>query len=47
MTQPSPFVRKYSFTNAFAASPTRVFPGSSLDLELNNAKATLDQVLRT
>jgi microcystin-dependent protein len=46
MAQPSPFVRKYSFTNAFAASPTMTFPGSSLDLELNNVKGTTDEILQ-
>ena len=42
MSQPRPFA---SFTNSFAANPTQVFPGASLDVELNNIKTTLDQVL--
>lgn len=46
MSQPQPFVRSYSFSNAFAAAPTMTFPGNSLDAELNDAKATLDQVLQ-
>lgn len=46
MTQPTPYTRSYSFTNSFAAAPTQVFPGSSLDAELNNAKITLDQILQ-
>lgn len=45
MTQPTPYVRGYSFTNSFAAQPSQTFPGNSLDAELNNAKVTLDQIL--
>jgi hypothetical protein len=46
VSQPSPFTRSYSYTNSFAANPTQTFPGSALDPELNDAKATLDQVLQ-
>lgn len=45
MSQPTPYNRVTSFSNTFAASPTQVFPGASLDAELNNAKITLDQIL--
>jgi hypothetical protein len=40
-----PLYPLYSFTNAFAANPTMVFPDNSLDAEFNNAKTTLDQIL--
>lgn len=46
MTQPTPFVRTYSYTNSFAANPTQVFPGSALDAELNDVKTTTDQILQ-
>lgn len=46
MSQPQPFQRSYSYTNSFAANPTQVFPGNALDTELNNIKATTDQVLQ-
>jgi hypothetical protein len=45
MSQPNPFTRSTSFTNTFAANPTQVFPGASLDVELNNIKTTLDQLI--
>lgn len=45
MSQPAPFQRSFSFTNFQAANPTASVPGTSLDIELNNVKATLDQVL--
>lgn len=46
MSQPPAFNRSFSFTNFQAASPTTPPPGSALDGELNNAKRTLDAVLR-
>ena len=45
MSQPQPFSRSYSFTNFQAANPTTPLPGSAVDVEFNNVKATLDQVL--
>lgn len=45
MTRPTSYTRTTSFTNSFAASPTQVFPGASLDVELNNIKTTLDQLI--
>jgi hypothetical protein len=46
MSQPTPFNRAISFSNTFAANPAQVFPGASLDIELNNVKTTMDQVLQ-
>lgn len=45
MSQPPAYSRAFSFTNYQAANPTGTLPGSQVDLELNNAKATLDAVL--
>jgi hypothetical protein len=45
VSQPYPFNRSFSFTNFQAQNPTGTLPGSQVDLELNNAKATLDGVL--
>lgn len=45
MTTPTSYTRTTSFTNSFAAAPTQVFPGASLDVELNNIKTTLDQLI--
>jgi hypothetical protein len=43
--QPQPYNRSFSFSNFQAQNPTAVPPGSSIDLELNNVKATSDGVL--
>lgn len=45
MSQPPAYSRAFSFTNFQAANPSLALPGSQVDLELNNAKATLDAVL--
>jgi hypothetical protein len=45
MSQPIPYSRAFSFTNFQASNPTSALPGSQVDLELNNAKATLDAIL--
>jgi hypothetical protein len=45
MSQPPPYSRSFSFTNYQATNPSAPVPGSQVDLELNNAKATLDAVL--
>lgn len=45
MSQPPAYSRAFSFTNFQSLNPTAVLPGSQVDLELNNAKATLDAVL--
>jgi hypothetical protein len=45
MSQPPAYSRSFSFTNYQAMNPTAPVPGSQVDLELNNAKATLDAVL--
>jgi hypothetical protein len=45
VSQPNPFNRSFSFTNFQAANPSLALPGSQVDLELNNAKTTLDGVL--
>lgn len=45
MSQPPAYSRAFSFTNFQAANPSLSLPGSQVDLELNNAKATLDAVL--
>lgn len=45
MSQPPAYSRSFSFTNFQAGNPTTALPGSQVDLELNNAKATLDAVL--
>jgi hypothetical protein len=43
--QPPAYNRSFSFSNFQAQNPTAVPPGSSIDLELNNVKATSDGVL--
>src|SRR5260370_14877607 len=45
MSQPQPFNRSTSFSNLAALNPTFRPPGTSIDLEFNNVKATLAQVL--
>jgi hypothetical protein len=45
VSQPPAFNRSFSFTNYQAQNPTGTLPGSQVDLELNNAKTTLDGVL--
>ena len=45
MSQPAPFNRSFSFSNFQAANPTGAVPGSQIDLELNNAKSSIDGVL--
>lgn len=45
MSQPPAYSRAFSFTNYQAANPSLALPGSQVDLELNNAKATLDATL--
>ncbi len=44
MSQPTPYNRTTSFTNLQALNPTVQPPGTALDVEFNNVKATLDQV---
>jgi hypothetical protein len=45
VSQPPAFNRSFSFTNFQAANPSLPTPGNQVDLELNNAKRTLDGVL--
>jgi hypothetical protein len=45
VSQPNPFNRSFSFSNFQAANPSLPIPGSQVDLELNNAKSSLDGVL--
>jgi hypothetical protein len=45
VSQPPPFNRSFSFSNFQAANPSLSLPGSQVDLELNNAKSSLDGVL--
>lgn len=45
MSQPPAFNRSFSFSNFQAQNPSLPVPGSQIDLELNDAKATLDGVL--
>jgi hypothetical protein len=45
VSQPRPFNRSFSFSNFQAANPSLSLPGSQVDLELNNAKSSLDGVL--
>jgi microcystin-dependent protein len=45
MSQPQRYNRSASFTNLQAANPTGQPPGSSLDIEFNNVKITLDQLI--
>lgn len=45
MSQPPAYSRAFSFTNFQAQNPSLSLPGSQVDLELNNAKATLDATL--
>ncbi|GLR91295.1 hypothetical protein [Bradyrhizobium iriomotense] len=42
MSQPPAYNRSFSFTNFQATNPTLPPPGSAIDGELNNVKATLD-----
>ena len=42
MSQPPAYNRSYSFTNFQTTNPTTPLPAVNLDIELNNAKATLD-----
>jgi hypothetical protein len=44
VSQPSPFNRSFSFSNFQASNPSLPIPGSQVDLELNNVKATTDQL---
>jgi hypothetical protein len=43
--QPLPYNRTFSFSNFQAQNPTAVPPGSSIDVEFNNVKASSDGVL--
>jgi hypothetical protein len=45
MSQPPTYNRFTSFSNLQALNPTVQPPGTALDVEFNNVKATLDQVL--
>jgi hypothetical protein len=45
VSQPPAFNRSFSFTKFQAANPMGTVPGSQIDLELNNVKATTDQVI--
>ena len=42
LSQPPAFNRAFSFTNFQAANPSLPLPGSQVDGELNNAKASID-----
>ncbi|SFI39943.1 hypothetical protein [Bradyrhizobium sp. Gha] len=42
MSQPPAYNRSFSFSNFQAQNPTAALPGSQVDIELNNVKATLD-----
>lgn len=45
MPQPTPYERFASFTSLQRADPTGVTPGTSLDVEFNSVKQTLDETL--
>lgn len=45
MAQPSPYVRRYNFTNFSTLTPSAQQPGSYLDAEFNAIKVTSDQTL--
>jgi hypothetical protein len=44
VSQPPPYNRAFSFTNFQAQNPTGTLPGSQVDLELGNVKATFDGI---
>lgn len=45
MAQPSPYVRRYNFTNFSTLTPSAQQPGANLDAEFNAIKVTSDQTL--
>lgn len=45
MAQPSPYVRRYNFTNFSTLNPSSQQPGTYLDAEFNAIKLTSDQTL--
>jgi hypothetical protein len=45
MSQPTPYSRQYSFTAYQASNPTEPLPGQKIDIELNAAKTTFDEIL--
>lgn len=45
MAQPAPYTRSYNFRNFQTANPTTPLPGDKVDIEYNNVRITLDQVL--
>src|SRR6266566_3802569 len=45
MSQPQTYNRSASFSNLSALNPTLPPPGATLDLEFNNIKTSLDQIL--
>ena len=45
MPPPPAYNRSFSFSNFQAQNPSAALPGSSLEQELNNVKATLDAIL--
>lgn len=45
MAQPAPYQRGYSFRNFQTANPTTPLPGDKVDIEYNNVRITLDQIL--
>jgi hypothetical protein len=45
VSQPPAFNRSFSFSNFQAQNPSQQIPGSSIEQELNNVKATLDAIL--
>lgn len=45
MAQPDSYERQYSFTDFAALHPTSPVPGGQIDVELNEIKQTLDQIL--
>lgn len=45
MAQPTPYSRRYNFTNYQTVNPAAPLPAAQLDLELSSVKLTLDQIL--
>lgn len=45
MAQPTPYERSYSFTSYQQSNPNSPLPGNRVDIEYNNVKVTLDDIL--
>jgi microcystin-dependent protein len=46
MAQPQLYIRQFDFTGFQAVNPVSPLPGDKVDLELNTAKVTFDQILQ-